>query len=221
MKLRYWIILFVLLLGGLGLLMRFYFSPSRPSDSETKPTSLSIDPEHPAEKNPRPDSHEKQDHDDHKHGHGEGKNNHDDDHKDDHGKEEGDHKEEGHDEHEESEEESVGGVGKGNAVTAANEDDGIQLSPKAIETMGIKTAPYSKGQIPASALVRYQDNIGVYRLRNDWFKLLPIKIKGQQGDNLTILAADLEPNDQIVIERTGLMRAAELDAFSGEASHGH
>ncbi|KAB2835061.1 MAG: hypothetical protein F9K48_05045 [Candidatus Brocadia sp.] len=215
MKLRYWIILFALLLGGLGLLMRF----------QAKAPSLSMDSEKHTEEKPSHDSPSgKQAHDDHKHGQDEEKDDHKDDHddhKDDHGKEEGGHKEDGHDEHEESEEESVGGVGKGNAVTAADENDGIRLSPKAIETMGIKTAPYSKGQIPTSALVRYQDNIGVYRLRNDWFKLLPIKIKGQQGNNLTILAADLEPNDQIVIERTGLMRAAELDAFSGEASHGH
>lgn len=217
MKLRYWIILLALLLGGLGLLMRFH----------AKAPSLSMDSEKHTEENPSHDSPSgNQDHDDHKHDQGEEKDDHkddhDDDHKDDHGKEEGGHKEEeGHDEHEESEEGSVGGVGKGNAVTAADENDGIRLSPKAIETMGIKTAPYNKGQIPASALVRYQDNIGVYRLRNDWFKLLPIRIKGQQGDILTILAADLEPNDQIVIERTGLMRAAELDAFSGEASHSH
>ncbi len=162
MKLRYWIILSALLLGGLGIWMR-QENPSHDSPSEK----------------------------------------HD------------------HDEHEESEEESLGGVGKNNAVTAADEHDGIRLSPKAIQTLGIKTAPFSKGTIPASALVRYQDNIGVYRLRDDWFKLLPVTIKSQQGDSLVIVAEELKRDDQVVVVGTGLMRAAELDAFSGEASHSH
>lgn len=231
MKLRYWLILFALLLGILGLVMRFHFFPGHRPDSKIKTPSHSIDSEkHMKKTQPAGSPPEKQDHDDHKHGEGEEKEAHHDDHKDDHGKEneahhddhKNDHgKEEGHDDHEESEEESVGGVGKGKAVTAADEHDGIQLSSKAIDAMGIKTAAYKNGPIPAPALVRYQENIGVYRLRDGWLKLIPVKVKSMQGDSATILTADLEPSDQIVIVGTGLVRAAELDAFSGEVGHSH
>jgi multidrug efflux pump subunit AcrA (membrane-fusion protein) len=132
-----------------------------------------------------------------------------------------DEEKEGHDDHEESEEESVGGVGKGNAVTAADEHDGIRLSSKAIEAMGIRTSAYKVGFVPVAALVRYQENTGVYRLRDGWFKLVPVKIKSQQGDSVAVISGDLGPEDQIAVVGTGLLRAAELDAFSTEAGHGH
>lgn len=118
-----------------------------------------------------------------------------------------------HSEHEEHDEhgddghgETSGGVGPNNAVTAADEHDGIKLSPKAIEVIGLKTAAYD-GQVPASALVFYQNNSGVYRLKEDWFKLVPV--------------SNLGVGDQIVIQGTGLLRVADLDAFSGEVGHGH
>ncbi len=206
MKIRYWIIICVVLLGGLGLQARFQ-AKGRPSSTDS--------PKPEATRHP----HEMKENEDHDHDNEEEKNGHKTGDKDEHGEADEDH--EDHGDHGESEEESVGGVGKGNAVTAANKNRGIRLSPKAIETMGIKTDSYKNGIIPASALVRYQDNLGVYRLRENWFKLIPITIKNQQGDSLNILSPDLETSDQIAVTGTGLLRAAELDAFSGEAAHSH
>lgn len=109
--------------------------------------------------------------------------------------------------HEHEEEESTGGVGPHNAVTAADAHDGITLSPAAIECIGFATAVYDGQLIPKAALIFYQDKVGIYRLRDGWFKLVP--------------ADDLRLGDQIVVQGTGLLRVAELDAFSGEVGHSH
>lgn len=133
--------------------------------------------------------------------------------KDEHGHEhkEGDGEEHGGEHGESEEEASLGGVGIGNAVTAADEHDGVKLSPKAMETMGIKTSPYEGCPVPDAALVFYQDKVGVYRLRDGWIKLIEIPHAGD----------DLNPGDQVVTQGAGLVRAAELDAFSGEVGHSH
>lgn len=120
------------------------------------------------------------------------------------------------DEHE-NEEEAAGGVGPNNAVTAADEHDGIKLSPKTIKLIELKTELYDGQTIPKSALVFYQDKIGVYRLRDGWFKLVPVTFNSQ----LLPQSKDLRSDDQIVTQAMGLLRVAELDAFSGEVGHSH
>lgn len=109
--------------------------------------------------------------------------------------------------HEHEEEESTGGVGPHNAVTAADAHAGITLSLAAIECIGLATAVYDGQLIPKAALIFYQDKVGLYRLRDGWFKL--------------VSADDLRPGDQIVVQGTGLLRVAELDAFSGDVGHSH
>ena len=133
----------------------------------------------------------------------------------DHDGEESGEKEHGHDE-----EESTGGVGPNNAVTAADEHDGIKLSPKAIQFIGLQTTAYDGQTIPKLALVFYHDKIGVYRLREGWFKLLPVTLNRQSESPLP-QAEELRAGDHIVIQGTGLLRVAELDAFSTEVGHGH
>ncbi len=166
-------------------------------------------PNHNAEKEQAPIKNEKDEHG-HDHDHKEekkekdGEPGHHEDHEDpkDHEGEAAGEKEHGHDE-----EESTGGVGPNNAVTAADEHDGIKLAPKAVQFIGLKTAAYDGHTIPSTALVFYQTEVGIYRLRDGWFKLVPAK--------------DLRAGDQIVIEGVGLLRVAELDAFSGEVGHSH
>lgn len=136
------------------------------------------------------------------------------DHDPHHDYEEGSDKEK--DEHE-NEEEAIGGVGPNNAVTAADEHDGIKLSPKTVKLIELKTDIYNGQAIPKSALVFYQDKIGVYRLRDGWFKLVPVIFNNQSLPQ----SNDLRFGDQIVIQAIGLLRVAELDAFSGEVGHSH
>lgn len=111
-----------------------------------------------------------------------------------------------HDEHGE-EEESTGGVGPGNAVTAADEHDGIKLSDKAKKVIGLNTEIFGGGDVMKSALVFHQDHVSVYRFKDDWFKLIPV--------------AELKVGDQVVVSGTALLRVAELDAFSTESGHSH
>lgn len=139
---------------------------------------------------------------------------HDDDEKDEHGHNE---KEKGDGE----EEESVGGVGKGNAVTAADEHTGIQLSEKAKNAIGIKLESYQRGFVPVAALVRHQNEISVYRLRDGWYKRVSVKIEKIENSQAFIQTEELSEGDFIVVQNVGLLRVAELDAFSGEVGHSH
>src|SRR3990167_5264502 len=118
----------------------------------------------------------------------------------------GDHGEKGskEEEHGDDEEESTGGVGPNNAVTAADEHEGIKLSPKATEFIGLKTEAYDGQMIPKAALVFYQDKVGIYRLRDGWFKLVPVAFS--LSESSIPQSADLRPGDQIVVQGTGLLR---------------
>lgn len=128
-------------------------------------------------------------------------------HKDKHQGDE--HKHDDHDEHSEhgEEEESTGGVGPGNAVTAADEHDGIKLSDKAQKAIGLKTETFISGDVMKSALVFHQDKVSVYRFKDGWFKLISV--------------TELKSGDQIVVSGAALLRVAELDAFSTETGHSH
>lgn len=195
------IFLFLVLVGGLAIWITL--KDHSPEKKESPKTSSYSADEH-------SENHKEEDHD-----HSDQKDNHQDkDH--DHEEKEG----EGHGHGEPDEEESVGGVGKNNAVTAADEHDGIRLSEKAVEAMGIKTSPYEGGPIPDSAFVFYQDRVGVYRLREGWFKLVPLPASNQEGSGVPA-SGDLKAGDQLVVQGKGLLRAAELDAFSGEVGHSH
>lgn len=110
-------------------------------------------------------------------------------------------------EHEHEEEESTGGVGPDNAVTAADEDRGVQLSEKAAQTIGLKTVVWDGLQLPVSALVFHQDHTSVYWVNEGWYKLIP--------------ANKLEAGDAVVVSGTALLRLAELDAFSAEVGDSH
>ncbi len=116
-----------------------------------------------------------------------------------------------HKEHAE-EEETSGSVGPGKAVEEVHEESGIRLSTAAMKRLGVKTMPVShlSSPYPVSALVKYQEEIGIYRYRQGWFKLIPSD------------STSFQPGDEIVVYGAALLRAAELDAFGGgEEGHGH
>lgn len=144
---------------------------------------------------------------------------------DDHGEEgEGHHDEHGEEGHEEGEEASSS-VGPGNAVTAADKHTGLQLSPEALKTLGLKTQPLpATSLLPKSAIVAFKDETGVYRLRDGWYKLVEGNIQ-PQGNLIRFTPrdkSDLRPGDHVAVEGAPLLRVTELDAFSsGEAGHAH
>lgn len=148
------------------------------------------------------------DHDDHKEHKDEGENGHKEGEPDDHSGEGG------------HEEESTGGVGHDNAVTTANEEKGIQLAPKAVQAIGLQTTEISETKVPESALVFYQDKVGVYRLRDGWYRLIPLN-RAVDGGGYALPGAEFLPGDRLVIAGAALLRVAELDAFSEEVGHEH
>lgn len=141
---------------------------------------------------------------------------HTDDHtKDDHADGDND------DEHGEEGEESTGGVGPNNAVTAADEHKGIQLSAKAQKAIGLKSESYQNGNVPLSALVRHQNQISVYRLRDGWYKLVSVRVEKIENGQAVVRTDEMSPGDLVVVQSVALLRVAELDAFSGEVGHSH
>lgn len=142
---------------------------------------------------------------------------------DEHSESHQDHEE--HNDHEEQgEEKASGGVGPGKAVTEADPDQGLKLSEKTIQLFEVATKPLGAFpfSVPISSLVYYQEEIGVYRLRDGWFKLIEVKLLSKSGKQAMLESSDLMSADQIVIQGAALLRVAELDAFNGgEEGHGH
>lgn len=98
------------------------------------------------------------------------------------------------------------------AVSEASEEKGFRLSPQAIRALGIETIPMQKNkpaEFPASALVYYQAEVGIYRLREGWFRLIPL-------DHLD----ELSPDDSVAIRGAGFLRVTDISLF-GEHQSGH
>ncbi|OYZ19216.1 MAG: hypothetical protein B7Y39_12495 [Bdellovibrio sp. 28-41-41] len=109
-------------------------------------------------------------------------------------------------------------AGPNMAAQEANLKDGFKLSDKAKEVIGVKTKslgskPFS---IPNTALVYYGDKVGVYRLRNGWFKLIEIQKNNKVSGTSSISSSDLSESDQVAIEGVALLRVSEMDVFGGE-----
>ncbi len=149
----------------------------------------------------------------HPHGSDEDEDEHEDEHK-----AEGGHHEHGK-EHEDSH------VSTGKAIVSADEEKGIELSPEAIQTIGVKTKSFqfqgSNIVTPVTSLVYSADVVAVYRLRKNHFKMVPIKLISKNGETAVISGEDFLNSDEIAIEGVALLRTADMDAFGGEASHGH
>lgn len=126
------------------------------------------------------------------------------------------------------EDEAPSSVGPGKAITAISEKEGFQLSEKAQRRLNLRFLTLAQSEpyrLPAQALVYSQFEVGVYRLRQGWFKFVEVeKISSPQPSSasLSIRSSELQAGDQIVIQGTGLVRVADLEAFGGhEGGHDH
>lgn len=104
------------------------------------------------------------------------------------------------------------------AVVEANRKDGFRLAENAKKVIGVGLKPLgpSPYKIPLSAIVYYGDRIGVYRLRDGWFKLVEIQKIAELNSETTISSSDLKTSDQIAVEGVALLRVSDMDAFGGE-----
>lgn len=103
-------------------------------------------------------------------------------------------------------------------VLEANEKEGIKLSPKALQSLGIKAQSISSTSVhslPISSLIYFQDEVGVYRLRSGFFKLIEGKVSRKTQMIATFESGGLVPGDQVVTEGTPLLRLTDLNIWSG------
>jgi hypothetical protein len=112
-------------------------------------------------------------------------------------------------------------VGPDNSVIAWDRDQGFKLSRESLSTMGIETTSYSPRLRPTkNVLVFFQDDIGVYRLRDGWFRLVRGTV--EEGQFVPSENGDLVPGDHVVSQGAGFLRITELDLAAGESSgHAH
>lgn len=118
----------------------------------------------------------------------------------------------------EEKEEVSPSVGSGKAIAQADKKKGFQLSQSAIRTIGLKFLTIKNledYQLPAEALVRFQEEFGVYRFRNGWFRLVEIRPVFTTKSHFTTRTNEIQANDQIVIDGVPLLRVAELEVLGG------
>lgn len=110
-------------------------------------------------------------------------------------------------------------VGAGKAVVKADEKQGLRLSDAAVRRLGLSFQDMKSTGIhpvPLQSLVHFGDEIGVYRLRGGWFKLVEVRLVGHSPQEARIQSSELKPGDRIVVRGAPFLRATELDVFGAE-----
>ena len=111
-----------------------------------------------------------------------------------------------------------GGVREGKAVYETSEL-GMKLTEKALVNIEVKTVRVgerSQLNCAREALVFYQDQIGVYRLREGWFKLVQVTVIKKNNLEAIIRSGELRSTDDLVVHGADLLRVSEMDAFESE-----
>lgn len=139
-----------------------------------------------------------------------------------------DHDEEaGHDDHGHGHGHGHGGgkaIGAGKAIVEVDEEKGFKLSPEASKTLKIKLSKVvgSKFKISKSTLVTSKNIKGVYRLREGFFKLLPVKITKEVKGGYMVEVLGVKSTDQIVVSGVGLLRVTDVySTDKSEYGHAH
>lgn len=116
------------------------------------------------------------------------------------------------------------------AVLEISKEKGFRLSESALKTIHVATRAIDSGPVHSvekRAIVYSRDHVGVYRLREGWFKLIEVEILSHEAGTssssavsnsiLKVRSKELEAGDQIAFQGVPLLRVAEMDAFSGSA----
>ena len=139
-----------------------------------------------------------------------------------------------HDEHENHEKDEVHdehghhgsekSIGKGKAIIEVDEQNGFKLSTEAIKTLGIKLDVLNLGKniIDKKTLVASREIKGVYRYRNGFFNLTPVKIVKEQESHYEIDVRAVVFGDQVVTDGVGLLRVSDIySTDTSEYGHSH
>jgi hypothetical protein len=104
------------------------------------------------------------------------------------------------------------------AVLEISKSDGFKLSDKAIQTIGVMTQTAEADYqiiLPKEALVQSLNEVAIYRLRNGWFKLIPIEKPSYSGAQVTVRSREIKSGDRIATAGVALLRVTEMQAFGG------
>lgn len=115
-------------------------------------------------------------------------------------------------------------VGSGRAILEVSEAEGFRLSKEAFQVLDIKfkDAEQDRIQIKKDVLVSYQNKMGVYRYRNEFFKFIPVTIKEQKQDQYLVQSPSLQSGDKVVTSPVGLIRITDVySTDTAEYGHGH
>ena len=106
-----------------------------------------------------------------------------------------------------SEEHEEGGgarTGPTKAVLAASNEHGMKLSEKALRRLGIQTTrlagagPY---RVSTKALIYSKEEVGIYRLRDGWYKHIYVEVSGKERGSAAIGARDLKAGQPNLLGR--------------------
>lgn len=132
----------------------------------------------------------------------------------------------GHDEHDHHD--GPPGVGDDQAIRAVK-DHGrrFQLSPEAIETIGIRTEPLrpqgnavKRWIAPRSSLVAHQDEYSVYLFDGSWITAVRVDVLSRTDRQVILRGPRLNAGDRLITVGVALVRLAQLEA-SGKGGKGH
>ena len=133
--------------------------------------------------------------------------------------------------HEGDHEESSPKFGPGKAILAVrNEGKSFQLSEESIKFLSIEFSnpqfvSETKGakpllQIPRSALVSFQEKMGIYVQDEKWIRLVPVKVMKKIDGHVLIQTERLDSDALIATKGVPFIRTAHLEA-SGQGGEGH
>lgn len=146
----------------------------------------------------------------------------------------------GHDDHEEDDDseghkdehdhdhESEARFGLGKAIQEVKEGKGFKLSKEAFKTLELgfhelrSSGTNGSFQIPEAALVTTKNITGVYRFREDFFKFIPVSLRGNSDNLFNARTDELMAGDRIVVEGVGIITLTDVfSTDSSEYGHGH
>lgn len=92
---------------------------------------------------------------------------------------------------------------------------GFQLSPQALKALEVKTQPVgskpARLELPVGALVYFQDRVGVFRLRNGWFKFVEVRLLERPASPAKVSSIELKAGDQVVTRGAALLRVMQMN----------
>lgn len=105
------------------------------------------------------------------------------------------------------------------AAVEYSPEKGMRLTEPALRTLEVKTEPIGaqreRFQLPAGALLYSQDRVGVYRLREGWYKFIKVVLLGRPTARASVRTAELKAGDQVVTRGVALLRVAQMDIEGG------